>query len=151
MADADQGGVSGQDGVPDEEGAAWIAHLWSEYRYRHDLIWKRIFRTVVVVLFLSVVPYAQPDMIPTFGWAILLAPALGLPFAIGAYRVIANEYALFCTVRGAYRKAMAPYVAGYPGPDDKETVLYWRLFMMLVMVLWALNFLALIVFVAAKT
>ncbi len=151
MAQAEQGGGAMDGGIPDEAGAAWIAQLWSEYQYRHDLIWKRIFRTVVVVAFLSVVPYVQPDLIPTFTWAILLAPALGLPFMIGAYKVVANEYALFSTVRKAYRKAVGPYVPDYPKPEDKETVLYWRLFMMLVMVLWALNFLALIVFVEAKS
>ena len=137
--------------IPDEAGSAWIAHLWSEYAYRHDLIWKRIFRSVVVVSFLSIVPYAQADLIPTFQWAILLVPLLGLPFAIGAYRVIANEYALFSTVRSAYRRAVAPYMAGYPTPEAKETALYWRLFMMLIIVLWGLNFMALIVFVVTKT
>ncbi len=151
VAQTDPGGGATDSGITHEAGAAWIAQLWSEYQNRHDLIWKRIFRTVLVVAFLSIVPYVQPDLIPTFSWAILLAPALGLPFAIGAYKVISNEYALFSTVRKAYRKAVGPYVEGYPKPEDKETVLYWRLFMMLVMVLWALNFLALIVFVEAKS
>jgi hypothetical protein len=36
------------------------AAVWDEYKYRHDLCWRLLFRTTVVVVTLSCLPYAVP-------------------------------------------------------------------------------------------
>lgn len=32
-------------------------YLWEEYKYRHDLIWQRIFRFTGAVVLISIIPY----------------------------------------------------------------------------------------------
>ena len=120
----------------------WISHLWSEYQYRHDLVWKRIFTTAFVVAFLSVIPYLQPNLIPQLGWAIIGVPVLALPFLIVATIVIHNEYKLFQTVKTAYRAAMGSRLPAYPGPAQREKVLVWRFARVVLYLLWALNLVA---------
>ena len=114
----DDDGAMNESPRPDEASTAWLAHLWSEYAYRHDLIWKRIFRTVLVVAFLSIVPYVHDDLIPTFRWAILLVPLLALPFTIGAYKVIANEYTLFTIVPADTPRGDDGTFLGCPAPTN---------------------------------
>jgi len=130
--------------APPVETTEWLAHLWSEYQYRHDLVWKRLFTTTLVVAVLSTIPYLQANLIPQLGWLILAAPALALPVLLSAATVIGNEYALFSTVKRSYRRAMRPLVPDYPGEDDAaeggaDAIAFWKLALVLVAALWALN------------
>jgi hypothetical protein len=31
-------------------------YLWEEYKYRHDLIWQRVFRFTTAIVLISIVP-----------------------------------------------------------------------------------------------
>jgi hypothetical protein len=56
---------------------ATSAALWDEYKYRHDLCWRLLFRTTVVVVTLSSVPYALPaDKTKVLGGWLLFMPLL---------------------------------------------------------------------------
>ena len=37
-------------------------YLWDEYKYRHDLIWQRIFRFTTAVVLISLIPYVQQNI-----------------------------------------------------------------------------------------
>jgi hypothetical protein len=36
-------------------------YLWEEYKYRHDLIWRLLFRITAVATLLSIVPFTISD------------------------------------------------------------------------------------------
>ena len=56
------------------EAREWAQQLWKEFKYRHDLIWQRLFLFTTAVVLLSMVPYAQPMVAKLLGNWILLAP-----------------------------------------------------------------------------
>src|SRR5207302_5459121 len=39
-----------------------LKYLWDEYKYRHGLCWKAIYKIIAVVTLLGVLPYAKPDV-----------------------------------------------------------------------------------------
>jgi hypothetical protein len=79
-------------------------HLWVEYKYRHDLIWQRIFRFTTVYALMAVVPYVQQDVARLLGYWILIAPLLALLFALVSLTVMSNELAIFGRIKQAYRR-----------------------------------------------
>ncbi len=36
-----------------------LQYLWDVYKYRHDLVWRTIFKITFAVLFLSTIPYIE--------------------------------------------------------------------------------------------
>ena len=39
------------------------SYLWEEYRYRHDLIWRLLFRMTTAVAVLSIAPFTIDDLV----------------------------------------------------------------------------------------
>ncbi len=37
-------------------------YLWEEYRYRHDLIWRLLFRMTAVAVLLSIAPFTIDEL-----------------------------------------------------------------------------------------
>ena len=61
-------------------------YLWEEYRYRHDLIWRLLFRVTAVAALLSIVPFtiserARDDV----GFAVNLVPAVALVLILACW------------------------------------------------------------------
>ena len=77
-------------------------HFWTEFKYRHDLIWQRIFRLTAAVVLISIIPYAQPITAKLLGNWILLAPILATALAGFAFFVMKYELILFERIASEY-------------------------------------------------
>ena len=77
-------------------------HFWEEFKYRHDLIWQRVFRFTAAIVLLSIIPYSQQEIALAFGNVILIAPVLAALLAILARVVMRNELFLFEKIATAY-------------------------------------------------
>jgi hypothetical protein len=81
-------------------------YLWEEYRYRHDLIWRLLFRMTGVAVLLSIAPFTIDDLANerTRGWVDAL-PALALALVVSSWIVLAFELRLFTPIDGEYTAA----------------------------------------------
>jgi hypothetical protein len=77
-------------------------YLWKEFKYRHDLIWQRIFRFTTAVVLISMIPYVQRDIARLLGAGILIAPVLATILAVFVLVVMWNELKLFRKITTAY-------------------------------------------------
>ena len=77
-------------------------YLWEEYKYRHDLIWQRIFRFTSAVVLISIIPYVQKDLARQLDIGILIAPLLATLLAWFVWMVMRNELKLFGKIKTAY-------------------------------------------------
>jgi hypothetical protein len=76
-------------------------YLWEEYRYRHDLIWRLLFRMTAVAVLLSIAPFTIDDLARQRAGAWVDAlPALAL-VVIGGF-VLWFELDLFQPIDQAY-------------------------------------------------
>jgi hypothetical protein len=101
-----------------------FANLWEEYRYRHDLIWRLLFRITFVAVVLTITPFTINDSIRNRvgGWLILL-PALAILLAFGSWRLLVIEFRLFEPIDNLYRWFRARAVKELRPPDDLATAL----------------------------
>jgi hypothetical protein len=77
-------------------------YLWEEYKYRHDLIWQRIFRFTAAVTLISIIPYVQQDIARKLETWILIAPLLATILAGFVLVVMWYELQLFGKIKQAY-------------------------------------------------
>jgi hypothetical protein len=79
-------------------------YLWQEYQYRHDLIWKLLFRITFVAVLLTITPFTINKSIRdrVDGWLTLL-PILAILLAAGSWRLLATEFRLFAPIDELYR------------------------------------------------
>jgi hypothetical protein len=77
-------------------------YLWGEFKYRHDLIWQRIFRFTAAIVLISIIPYVQQDIARKLGIGILIAPVLATLMAVFIWIVMRNELKLFEKITTAY-------------------------------------------------
>ena len=78
--------------------------LWEEVKYRHDLVWQRIFIFTTSVVVISIIPYAQPIVSQLLGNWILLAPLVATLLAIFAFVVMQYELGLLQRTATAYMR-----------------------------------------------
>lgn len=79
-------------------------YFWEEYKYRHDLVWQRVFIFTTAVVVLSTVPYIQKEIAHLLGVAILIAPILATFLAGFVWVVMRNELKLLDKIKKAYRE-----------------------------------------------
>lgn len=81
-----------------------LSYLWDEYKYRHGLCWKAVYKIIAGVLVLAVLPYAKPDLIkpPLRDWMLLVPPVIGTLLAAFGVFVVNNELRLFSQVKVAH-------------------------------------------------
>ena len=87
----------------DEQNLKRAEHLWSEYQYRHDLIWSLLFRLTTAIVILSAIPYTQTSVTKALNSWILIAPALGILLACVGFAKIKSELRLLGHIRNLYR------------------------------------------------
>jgi hypothetical protein len=79
-----------------------LQNLWEEFKYRHDLIWQRIFIFTSAIVLISTVPYIEMDIVKRLREWILIAPVLALSLAVFVLFVILNELKIFERIYLAY-------------------------------------------------
>ena len=70
-------------------------YLWEEFKYRHDLIWQRLFQFTTAIVLISIIPYIRQDLAGLIGDGILVAPALAIFLALFVLLVVLHELMLF--------------------------------------------------------
>jgi hypothetical protein len=81
-------------------------YLWEEYRYRHDLIWRLLFRVTAVATTLSIAPFGIEDLVAKqVGMWIAFLPVLAVLMVVGSVPLFSTELRRFHTVKDFYRKA----------------------------------------------
>jgi hypothetical protein len=76
--------------------------LWDEYKYRHDLIWKHLIRSTVVVVALITVSYStefEEDRI-----LFIIAALLAVGYTIFSFIVLNSELTLFEKIKVLHRR-----------------------------------------------
>ena len=80
--------------------------LWDEYKYRHDLIWKNIYKVTAASVALSAVPYAKTlsNNFDTSLYLLLIPPLLAVILTVAAFVVMKRELDLFWSIKKKYRE-----------------------------------------------
>ena len=94
-------------------------YLWEEYKYRHDLIWKLLFRVTFVAVVLTITPFtiSKPIRDGVHDWLTLL-PILAILLAVGSCVLLATEFWLFRPIDTLYRwfRGLRPLPCHRPRP-----------------------------------
>jgi len=77
-------------------------YLWNEYQYRHDLVWKLVFRLTAAVVVLGIIPYTQDKVLDAIHWWILVPPILGMILAVVWSLRLNGELGHLAYIRGLY-------------------------------------------------
>jgi hypothetical protein len=96
-----------------------LNRLWDEYKYRHGLCWKAVYKIVAVVIVLAVLPYAKPELTRSMslGRWMLAPPIIGTLFAVFGVFVVNNELRLFSQVKVAYHALQKQFFESVLEPD----------------------------------
>jgi hypothetical protein len=86
-----------------------LQNLWDEYKYRHNLIWQRIFIFTTAVVSISILPYIQLNIVERLGNWILIAPVLAVILALFMLLVFYTELELFKRIYQAYWHDRTPF------------------------------------------
>jgi len=86
-------------GVPKPED---LKYLWTEYKYRHELCWKAIYKLAAVVVALGILPYAHERLTALVGGAMLVPSVIGTLLALFGVFVVNNELRLFAYAKVAH-------------------------------------------------
>jgi hypothetical protein len=93
-------------------------YLWNEYQYRHDFVWRLVFRLTAAVVVLAVIPYTQGNVIGQIGRWIIVSPIFGVALAvIWSYRA-KSELKHLDHIRNLYRPLQDSLF--YPFPGDRK-------------------------------
>jgi hypothetical protein len=94
-------------------------YLWEEYRYRHDLIWRLLFRMTAVAVLLSIAPFTIDDLVKeTAGAWVNALPALALALVAISWIVLLFELKLFNPIDRAYTAAQEQAIGGRGAQED---------------------------------
>jgi hypothetical protein len=78
-------------------------YLWNEYQYRHDLVWRLVFRLTAAVVVLGIIPYTQGKVIDQIGMWIIVSPIFGVALAFIWSRRLKSELSHLDYIRGLYK------------------------------------------------
>lgn len=97
--------VAEPDGEGDPtDGLELAKYLWEEYQYRHDLIWRLLFRITFVTVLLSIAPFTINDSVrQRVGFWVYSLPVLAFLLASGGWVLLVKEYWLFQPIDNLYR------------------------------------------------
>ena len=78
-------------------------YLWEEYKYRHDLIWRLLFRVTLVATLLSIAPFTIDQLVQERSgpWVEFL-PGLAMVLVAASWPVLVVEFRLFEPVDARY-------------------------------------------------
>jgi hypothetical protein len=91
----------------DQDKLSRAEYLWTEFQYRHDLIWNLVFRLTIAVVLLGIIPYTQSQLIEGLGeflsLGVLAPPLLGAVLALVGFNRIRHELKQLAYIWGHYR------------------------------------------------
>lgn len=79
-----------------------LKYLWDEYKYRHDLCWRAIYKIVTSVVLLSVIPYIRDELTKVLDGWMVIPPVLGVMLAAFGICMLRNELAIFAKSKLAH-------------------------------------------------
>jgi hypothetical protein len=99
-----------------------LNNLWDEYKYRHGLCWKAVYKIVAVVIVLAVLPYVKPELTKpmSLGRWMIVPPIIGTLLAAFGVFVVNNELRLFSHVKVAYHVLQKQFLESVLEPDDRK-------------------------------
>jgi hypothetical protein len=78
-------------------------YLWEEFKYRHDLIWRLLFRVTAVAVVLSIAPFTIDDLTGSrVGAWVNALPALTLAVILFSWPFLILEFRLFKPINKVY-------------------------------------------------
>ena len=81
-------------------------YLWEEYKYRHDLIWRLLFRVTAVAALLSIAPFTISDTAgQRAGFLVKFLPGLAIGLVLASWIVLIVELRLFKPIDRHYVRA----------------------------------------------
>jgi len=83
--------------------------LWQEWKYRHDLLWKMLFRWAGAVVTLWIIPFLKPEVFNPFPLVALAFPIIALVLSILSAWHLAGEQYRFNLVNAKYRELRGHY------------------------------------------
>lgn len=100
MSDSDEIPAGAKEREPREA----AARLWEEYSYRHDMIWKLVFRVTAVATALAVAPFLLDENAQDIlkGWLAFL-PALGIIVILLGFFALPSEFRMLTRVKSIYQ------------------------------------------------
>ena len=141
--------------VPTAEVVSLYDSLWNEYNYRHNLIWKHLFQSVVAAVAVTIPVYTKSSVVnqtikiptPFKVWEPTLYNLLAfITFAILAYSLIAivRELQLYDKIKQAYRDHQKMLfgidqeikIDGFPIP--RVIIFIWNLISIPIKFIWNL-------------
>lgn len=80
-------------------------YVWEEYRYRHDLIWRLLFRMTAAAVLLSIAPFTIDDrVVKRAGARVDALPAIALALVAISWLVLVFELRMFKPIDGVYKE-----------------------------------------------
>lgn len=79
-----------------------IQLLWEEWKYRHDLFWKLLFRWAGAVIVLWVIPFLKPEIFKFRAWVALIFPAAAFILSLFSAWILGAEQGRFSMVNKKY-------------------------------------------------
>lgn len=104
--------------------------VWEEYKYRHDLIWRLLFRITAAAIVLSIVPFTVSDPVrrAVGGWIDTLPPIAFVLVAV-SHAFLVFEFKLFRPINDVYvmaqTRAVGQRVRPAPKTDWFKRMVYW--------------------------
>jgi hypothetical protein len=81
-------------------------YFWEEYKYRHDLIWRLLFRVTGVAVALSIAPFGIEELVVRqVGRWVAFLPVVAVLMIVGSFPLFRTERRLFREVLDFYRKS----------------------------------------------
>jgi hypothetical protein len=94
--------------------------VWQEYSYRHDLIWRLLFRSTSVAVLLAIAPFTIGDLTQQrVGSWIKVLPLLALVLIAGSILLLRLEFKLFMPVVLRYEQLQRS-VLGVRGLRERQ-------------------------------
>src|SRR5688500_17832838 len=80
-------------------------YFWEEYKYRHDLIWRLLFRVTAVATALSIAPFGIEELVVSLGRWVTALPFLAFLMILGSVPLFVTELRLFREILRFYRQS----------------------------------------------
>jgi hypothetical protein len=86
-----------------------IQLFWEEWKYRHDLFWRLLFRWAGAVITLWIIPFVKPEVFKPFPRTALLFPVVALFVTIFSAWVLWSEQIRFDAINKKFKEMRQPY------------------------------------------